>query len=294
MTDLWTPRNHEFLDNGGMPVIYAHQGGIVVAPGNAMASFEHAWELGYMYLETDGRATKGGELVAIHDHYLNDGKIENRLVSSLSKADRLAIQRDGHPLVLIGDIYDAFPDARISLDIKPDNSVWEFGDNSFNDPGVDMAIKLVKAHQARTCIASFATKNLLELRAALPDAASAMSFEEMVEVASLIKNPNHVPDIDIGGDIASVEEVDPIFGRIISSESIAALHGLGKVVHIWTINNRRDMHRLLDMNDPRLDMDSTAVGTPGNKGIDGFYTDVLGVARDVMIGRGQWRNNRAA
>jgi glycerophosphoryl diester phosphodiesterase len=51
---------------------------------------------------------------------------------------------------------------------------------------------------------------------------------------------------------------------------IAAAHDLGLPVHVWTVNHVAEMTRLLDL------------------GVDGLMSDVPGVLRDVLVGRGQW------
>ena len=48
-------------------------------------------------------------------------------------------------------------------------------------------------------------------------------------------------------------------------------HRLGLAVHVWTIDEPAEMHRLLDM------------------GVDGIMTDKPGVLREVFESRGLWR-----
>ena len=47
-------------------------------------------------------------------------------------------------------------------------------------------------------------------------------------------------------------------------------HALGLDVHVWTINDRAEMIRYLDL------------------GADGIMTDDIETLRDVLIERGQW------
>jgi glycerophosphoryl diester phosphodiesterase len=59
-------------------------------------------------------------------------------------------------------------------------------------------------------------------------------------------------------------------GRVANSSFVRRAHGLGLDVHVWTINARDQMIRLLDM------------------GADGIMTDDIVTLRDVLIERGQW------
>jgi glycerophosphoryl diester phosphodiesterase len=59
--------------------------------------------------------------------------------------------------------------------------------------------------------------------------------------------------------------------RLIASKGfIRRAHVLGLAVHVWTINDKTEMTRLLDL------------------GADGIMTDEIGVLREVLTERGQW------
>ncbi|HEV2255956.1 MAG TPA: glycerophosphodiester phosphodiesterase family protein, partial [Streptosporangiaceae bacterium] len=59
-------------------------------------------------------------------------------------------------------------------------------------------------------------------------------------------------------------------GRVASGSFVRRAHALGLDVHVWTINERAEMIRLLDL------------------GADGIMTDDIETLRDVLIERGQW------
>jgi glycerophosphoryl diester phosphodiesterase len=58
--------------------------------------------------------------------------------------------------------------------------------------------------------------------------------------------------------------------RLFDARYVAAAHRVGAVVHAWTVNNRAEMVRLLDL------------------GVDGIVTDRADLLRDVLVARGQW------
>ena len=58
--------------------------------------------------------------------------------------------------------------------------------------------------------------------------------------------------------------------RVASESFVRRAHALGLDVHVWTVNDRAEMSRLLDL------------------GADGIMTDDIETLREVLIERGQW------
>jgi glycerophosphoryl diester phosphodiesterase len=101
-------------------LLLAHRGFHADVPENTVPAFEAAVRLGVDGIETDVRATRDGLPVIIHDRVTP----RRRAVSELTRSE---LERDvGHPVPLLAEILDAFPDVLWNVEIKnPDG--WRAG-----------------------------------------------------------------------------------------------------------------------------------------------------------------------
>jgi glycerophosphoryl diester phosphodiesterase len=248
----------KFLD-ATPPVAIAHRGGHADGKENTLAAFRQAVELGYDYLETDVHMTADGVLVAMHDDDLDRvtdmaGNIADMDWAQVSKA-RIGGQE---PVPKMVELLDAFPEARFMIDPKSDTAV---------DPLIRMLSD--RGDVDRVCIGSFEQRRLRRVRRALPVVATAAGPWEirLLRLASWGVIPKRL--LHPSYELVSVPEVHK--GATILDESfVRTCHDVGVPVHVWTVNERSDMHRML------------------NLGVDGIVTDESEDLREVFIQRGCW------
>jgi glycerophosphoryl diester phosphodiesterase len=226
-----------YLDSPG-PIALAHRGahgdGITE---NSAAAFEAAVRLGFRYVETDVHATADGVLVAIHDPTLDrvsdrHGKIAELPYSSVARA-RLA---DGSPIPLLADLLDAWPDLRVNIDAKDDRAVG---------PLLDVLVR-TRSHD-RVCVGAFSDTRIRTLRQALPDGtATALGPREVA--ALRFAPPARVRRRWLPDDVPCVQ-VPVRMGRltVVTPGLVQRAHAQGRQVHVWTIDDPREMRRLLDL-----------------------------------------------
>ncbi|VXB90208.1 glycerophosphodiester phosphodiesterase [Aeromicrobium sp. 9AM] len=247
-----------FLD--APPLAFAHRGGSRTAGNvgveNSLAAFAHAYELGYRYLETDVRTSSDGVVYAIHDAALDRLSGSPDLVAGLS-AESLDLQRldQREPFARLDALYEAFPDARLNIDVKSDDAV-------------EATCAVVEAHDAvdRTCLSSFSHARLVRVREILPAVATSASRREVAAfklLSRLLLKPTYV--------CLQVPAVLRGF-RVVTRRFVRKAHALGLQVHVWTIDEPDQMHELLDL------------------GVDGIITDRTDVLKDVLIARGTWKD----
>ncbi len=244
---------HPYLDHDG-PIPFAHRGGTSTAPENTLASFEHAHSLGYRYLETDAHVTTDGVLVSFHDPDLTRTCGIERNIAEMSAADVAQARVDHeHPIPLLADLIERFPDARFNIDAKSDESVEPLADLVRTRGLID-----------RVCLASFSFSRLRALRRLLgPGLITNMSPPEIAPLRVFGRLP--------GGINRSAQVPTTMKGlRVVDERFIRHAHRAGIQVHVWTINDRVEMERLLDL------------------GVDGIMTDETELLRDVFVERGLW------
>lgn len=248
---------YPFLDWPG-PLPFAHRGGASEAPENTMPAFEHAVGLGYRYLETDVHLTADGVLVAFHDDRLDRVTDRTGAIADLPWAEVRMARVDGRePIPLLEDLLGAFPDARVNIDPKHDASAVPLAEAIRRTAAVD-----------RVCVGAFSDRRLATVRTATgPGLCTSMG---PVEAARLVSASRGGPGG--GGITAPCAQLPPKQGRVplVTERLVQAAHDRGVQVHVWTIDDRAEMARLLDL------------------GVDGLMTDRPQVLKDLLVERGQW------
>ncbi|SEG84862.1 glycerophosphoryl diester phosphodiesterase [Thermomonospora echinospora] len=232
-----------------------------------MPAFQRAIDLGYRYLETDVHATADGVLVAFHDRTLDRvtdrrGAIARLPYAQVAKARIAGVE----PIPLLEDILGSWPDARVNIDIKEAPAIAPLA----------AALHRTRAWQ-RVCITSFSTRRLAALRARLPlftdqDVCTALGPRGVMALRARSAGGPAAKLVRLASTGVACAQVPYGLGRVpfVTEAFIAQAHELGLKVHAWTVNDRAEMERLLDL------------------GVDGVMTDDLLTLRDVLTARGQW------
>jgi len=245
-----------FLDHPG-PIPFAHRGGALDAPENSMAAFESAVRLGFRYLETDVHTTADGVLVAFHDPLLDRVTDRTGAIADLPWSEVRRARIDGvGEIPRFDDLLGAWPDVRINVDPKANSAV---------DPLIEV-LRRTNAAQ-RVCVGAFSDRRIERVVAAVGEGVCAGMGPR--SIARLRAASVGAPAGSIPGDCAQV----PVRAGgvpIVTERFVATAHRLDKAVHVWTIDDESEMHRLLDL------------------GVDGIMTDRPALLRSVLESRGAW------
>jgi glycerophosphoryl diester phosphodiesterase len=256
-----------FLDHP-RPAAFAHRGGTAHAPENSWTAFEHSVKLGYPYLETDARATADGKLVAFHDRTLDRVTGARGPIGARRYADLASIRVAGsEPIPLVEDLLDNWPDIRFNIDLK-------------DEAAISLLPEVLRRTGAwdRVCVTSFSGARLRTFRG-LVNRPVCMAVSP-VSVAAVRFLPRAVPQarpvVRLGRRLALAHaRCAQVPARVATSAFLRRAHLLGLAVHVWTVNDRAEMARLLDL------------------GADGIMTDQTIMLRDLLTERGQWHPARS-
>ncbi|WP_087624695.1 glycerophosphodiester phosphodiesterase [Aeromicrobium sp. PE09-221] len=248
-------RRSPYLD-APTPLAFAHRGGAHTAGNagieNSLAAFRHAVELGYRYLETDTRATRDGVAYACHDARLTRLTGDERAIGDLTSAELDAmLLGDREPIVRLDALMTALPEARFNIDVKSGDAI---------EPTCQVIERLDATD--RVCLASFSHQRLNALRSRLPGATFSASSRQVARMVIGLGIPSGVDCLQVPVARGSVP--------IVTRRFLRRAHAAGIQVHVWTIDDPVEMHRLLDL------------------GVDGIMSDRTDLLKDVLIERGEW------
>jgi glycerophosphoryl diester phosphodiesterase len=224
-----------------------------------MIAFADAVSLGYRYLETDVHATADGKVIAFHDDDLSRTCGVDMRITDLSWSDLSQVRVHGsEPIPRLEELLTSYPEARINIDCKTDAALAPL-------------IRLLRQLKCldRVCIGSFSDDRLRVIRQEFQDeVCTSMGPKQIARLLTATKTFTSLAK-PLRGLVAQVPMKQSGI-RIISTKFIQTAHRFDIPVHVWTIDEVKDMNELL------------------NIGVDGIMTDNTRALKDVFISRDLW------
>ena len=248
--------------SGPKPRLYGHRGAAARAPENTLESFRRAIEDGAKYLELDVHATSDGVVVVIHDSTLErttdgSGEIRKAVFRDLRGIDAgYRFEIDGtYPfrgrgvrVPSLQELLAELPGVPLNVEIKQ------------AEPPIEAEVKrLLDVHGAggHVVLAAELDVVMARIRTAAPEVATSASAGEAREFFERFFGER------LGGYRPEFHalQIPTFFGDIelVTPATIAAAHELGLEMHVWTINDPREMERLLRLGVDGLMSDDPAL-----------------------------------
>lgn len=253
------------LDRPGSVLAFAHRGGAyhpeIEGLENTLAAFRHAAALGYRYLETDVHLTRDGVLLAFHDDVLDRVTDARGAIASLTHTEvRRALVGGREAVPTLGELFDAFPQARFNIDLK-------------SDAAVGALAEFVAARDAwdQMLVGSFSARRIARFRRLTGGRVATSAPPSEVVLFRLLPSPTLVRLLTRRRSAAL--QIPHRRGRLVVATPglVRRAHAAGRQVHVWTIDDPAEMGELLE------------------RGVDGLFTDRTDILKDVLIERGQWQ-----
>jgi glycerophosphoryl diester phosphodiesterase len=229
------------------PLVFAHRGGSKIGPENTIAAFDCGLAAGADGLELDVHLSRDGIVVVHHDATLNrttraKGRLKDRTAAELAALD----------VPTLRDVLARYPSIPIIIELKQrgaalaDAVVAEVRRAGATERVCMGSSSVTAVRACRACGAGIATSGArFEVRMALYRSWCGLS-------------PGRVP--------YQAFQVPETSGgtRVVSPRFVQLAHKSGVAVHVWTVDEPKDIRRLLDW------------------GVDGIISDRPDVAVQVV------------
>ena len=245
---MWTDLPH--------PTVIAHRGDKAHAPENTLAAFELAAEKGADAIEFDVKLTADGQVIVLHDQTVDrttngKGNVSRLPLAALRDLDAGAWFSERFRAERIPTLEEVFETVgkRLLMNVELTNYATP-GDNL-----VARVMELVKRYhfQDRTLFSSFLPRNLRMARMLSPEIPCGL-----LTMAGLSGFWGRTFGLH-GNYFALHPYLTDANPRLIQH-----VHGIGKRLHVWTVNAEEDLKRMIHLD------------------VDGIFTDDPGLALDLL------------
>lgn len=251
--DLRLPRvghGYPYLTCDG-PLFFAHRGGSGLAPENTIAAFTHGLSFGADALELDVHLARDGELMVIHDPTVDrttngHGPVAARSAAELAQLDAgyhfspdggrtYPYRGQGATIPTLRAVLTAFPTVRVNVELKEnrqegEHALWQ------------LVSEL--AAEDRVLVASNYPAALARFRLLSAGRMATSACAAEIRAFTLAAITRTTRRLRPTYDALQVPETWRGL-RIVSPARLAQAHRLGLAVHVWTVDTRAQMDRLL-------------------------------------------------
>jgi glycerophosphoryl diester phosphodiesterase len=233
------------------PLVIAHRGASGELPENTLPAYELAVVQGSDMIEIDLHTTRDGAIVITHDEDLEDlggrGEVADTTLAEIRRLDA----GGGAVVPILEEVLDAFG-GRIpfNLELKRGSHAEYAGMEA-----VAVAEVARRGLLEQTLFSSFYPPVLEALR----------EVSQEVRIAVLV-SPRFPQGAVERAKALGAEAINPE-RSLVSRELVDFAHGEGLSVYVYTVDDREEMHRLLDL------------------GVDGLFTNYPGRMRALLASR---------
>jgi glycerophosphoryl diester phosphodiesterase len=205
-----------------VPLALAHRGDWSAAPENTVAAFRAAEHAGADMIELDVRRTVDGRVAVVHDPTLERVWGSPLGVSRSTLDELLAVRVGDHGIATLDEALGC-----VSMPVMVDYEVADV---------VEPALEVIRAVGAleRVLFSGGNVAGHRRIRELAPEARIALTWTRREPPAREL-----------------LEELDPEYlnppWELVDAGLVSAMHARGRKVSTWTVDDRREMRRLIDL-----------------------------------------------
>ena len=207
----------------------SHRGNSKKFIENSFEAFNSVVQMGFKYIETDLRMTLDKEVIAFHDQDLKRLFNLDLQVKDLTfnEIDNLFKEKNCS-LLTLEDILKKFPEIHFNIDLKVEEVIQD-------------CIKVVADFNAfnRVCFASFHSSRTGKVLRYNQNAIVSMGMKDVALFKFLKLNNKNIKIIQIPLKWKGI--------KILTRNLIQKAHKNNLLVHVWTINDRKTINKLIDL-----------------------------------------------
>ncbi len=220
-------------------LVIGHRGAPDQAVENTEESFRSALDAGAHLIETDVRISADGHVVVAHDADFSRLGGPSTPIIRRTRAEIKHFElhdaegRTARPLFM-DEALELFPDISFNVDLKDSSEIAV-------EPWIALLRKTAAFQRCRT--ASFSDKTLRLFRKAVPEApvsVAQMGAASLLFAARFGKPRKPDPS---EGVMQLPEKAGPL--SVVTPRTLDAWHRSGWKIHVWTVDNEKDMRRLM-------------------------------------------------
>tara|TARA_Y100001958_G_C21230245_1_gene555913 strand:+ start:924 stop:1661 length:738 start_codon:yes stop_codon:yes gene_type:complete len=213
---------------------------------NSFEAFKSVVDMGFEYIETDLRKTSDDKIIAFHDEDLKrlfniDLKVENLTFKEIDKF----FSKKNCKLLTLKETLINFPETKFNIDLKIEGVIQE-------------SISIVKELKAfdRVCFASFSSSHTDKVLKDNPKAIVSMGMKDVayLKFFNYLRKDSKILQVPLNWKGVN----------IVNSKLIQKAKEKDLFIHVWTINDRETIVKLIEM------------------GVHGIVTDKPDLIKDVM------------
>lgn len=218
--------------------IFAHRGASGYAPENTLEAFQLAVDQGAEGVELDIHLTRDQEIIVTHDERIDRVSDGSGLIANLTLKDiKKHLFNKPHPeyteakAPTLQEVLELLQPAGLQVNIELKNSLLPY--TGMEKKCVELVEKMGMGE--RVVYSSFNHHSMVLLKTIQPKAVCGLLYGcSLLDPADYLKK-------------SGADALHPQFADVLMhSEAYAKVRAQGGKVHVWTVNDDRDMRRVMD------------------------------------------------